>query len=156
LRAFADRAHEKGLELAARVDPDAPDAVFGDPLRVRQILVNLIGNAIKFTDAGEVVVDVKADAADGDRVLLRFEVRDTGIGIPPVRHAAVFVVFEQCDSSSTRRVGRAGLGLTMSARMVVMMGGALSLDSRGAKGTTFCFNIPVELVTSEEPQVPDA
>ncbi|HWE35326.1 MAG TPA: PAS domain S-box protein, partial [Isosphaeraceae bacterium] len=126
LRAFAPRAHERGLELACRIAPGAPDVLLGDPHRLRQVLVNLVGNAIKFTERGEVVVSVDADAASAEGgVTLAFAVRDTGIGIPADRREAVFRAFEQADGSTTRRYGGTGLGLTISARLVALMGGRI-------------------------------
>ena len=119
------RAHRKGLELVGHVHPDVPDALVGDAGRLRQVLLNLVGNAIKFTEAGEVLVRVEGSgepATDGG-VCLRFVVRDTGIGIPPERQASVFRAFEQEDSSTTRRYGGTGLGPTIAARLVALMGG---------------------------------
>src|SRR5690606_5653802 len=115
------------------------------PLRVRQILVNLIGNAIKFTNTGEVVVEVRTEERTFERALLQFEVRDTGIGIPEDRRAAVFEAFEQGDASTTRRFGGAGLGLTISARLVEMMGGKLRVQSTPGRGSTFRFSLSVRL-----------
>src|SRR5262249_53435998 len=137
LRALAVRAHRKGLELVCHVQPDVPDALVGDAGRLRQVLLNLVGNAIKFTDAGEVVVraEVAGDPAPltptplprGERgrgegeVALRFTVRDTGIGIPQDKQESIFRAFEQEDTSTTRRYGGTGLGLTIAARLVALM-----------------------------------
>ena len=141
LRTLAMRAHRKGLELVGHVHPDVPDALVGDAGRLRQVLLNLVGNAIKFTEAGEVLVRVEGSgepATDGG-VCLRFAVRDTGIGIPPERQASVFRAFEQEDSSTTRRYGGTGLGLTIAARLVALMDGAISVESEPGRGSTFAF-----------------
>ena len=139
LRALAVRAHRKGLELIYDVQPEVPDALVGDAGRLRQVLLNLVGNAIKFTDAGEVVVRVEVagdPAAEGD-VGLRFTVRDTGIGIPRDQHERIFRAFEQEDSSTTRKYGGTGLGLTIAARLVALMGGQIAVESEPGRGSTF-------------------
>ena len=114
---LALRAHAKGLELACRVAPGVPAALVGDPTRLRQVVVNLVGNAIKFTSSGEVVVSVDVEEGDGDAdaVALHVAVTDTGIGIPAEKLAAIFAPFEQADGSTTRRFGGTGLGLTISS-----------------------------------------
>jgi len=143
LRALAIRAHQKGLELASNVLPDVPDALIGDAGRLRQVLLNIIGNAIKFTEKGEVVVQAGRvpDAPDApstkDEVELLFTVRDTGIGIPREKHAAIFRPFEQEDSSTTRKYGGTGLGLTIAAQLAGLMGGRITLDSEPGRGSTF-------------------
>ncbi len=140
LRTFAPRAHGRGLELACRIAPGAPEVLLGDPHRLRQVLVNLVGNAIKFTEAGEVVIAVEADAGpSADGVALAFAVRDTGIGIPPDRREAVFRAFEQADGSTTRRYGGTGLGLTISARLVALMGGRIWVEEAPGGGSLFRF-----------------
>ena len=138
LRALAVRAHKKGLELIYQVQPDVPDALVGDAGRVRQVLLNLVGNAVKFTDEGEVVVRVEINQGDGPppppgagEVGLRFTVRDTGIGIPPDQQARIFRAFEQEDTSTTRKYGGTGLGLTIASRLVALMGGTITVDSAG-------------------------
>jgi anti-sigma regulatory factor (Ser/Thr protein kinase) len=135
------RAHKKGLELIYQVQPDVPDALVGDAGRVRQVLLNLVGNAIKFTDAGEVVVRVEAagDPAPEDEVSLRFVVIDTGIGIPPEQQERIFRAFEQEDTSTTRKYGGTGLGLTIASRLVALMGGTITVDSAPGRGSTFAF-----------------
>jgi two-component system sensor histidine kinase/response regulator len=141
LRTLAMRAHLKGLELVSHVHPDVPDALVGDAGRLRQVLLNLVGNAIKFTEAGEVLVRVEDSGeptTDGG-VRLRFVVRDTGIGIPPERQASVFRAFEQEDSSTTRRYGGTGLGLTIAARLVALMDGTIAVESEPGRGSTFSF-----------------
>ena len=141
LRALAVRAHKKKLELAYHVPPDAPDALVGDARRLRQILLNLVGNAIKFTEHGEVVirVEVAGDLAPDGRVGLRFSVRDTGIGIPLEKQEQIFHPFEQEDTSTTRTYGGTGLGLTIAARLVVLMGGTITVQSEPGRGSTFAF-----------------
>src|SRR5262249_3655940 len=141
LRTLAIRAHEKRLELVSDVRPGVPDALVGDAGRLRQVVLNLSGNAIKFTEAGEVVVRVDcADcAAEPEEAHLRFAVRDTGIGIPREKQAAVFRAFEQEDSSTTRRYGGTGLGLAIAARLVNLMGGTISVESDPGCGSTFIF-----------------
>jgi PAS domain S-box-containing protein len=141
LRALAVRAHKKGLELIYDVQPEAPDALVGDAARLRQVLLNLVGNAIKFTEAGEAVVrvEVASDAAPEGDVGLRFSVRDTGVGIPEGQQERIFRAFEQEDSSTTRRYGGTGLGLTIAARLVALMGGTITVDSAPGRGSTFAF-----------------
>src|SRR5262245_59829847 len=145
LRVMAARAHKKGLELIYRVQPDVPDALIGDAGRLRQVLLNLVGNAVKFTDEGEVVVGVEVQGdsttpSPGAReVGLRFIVRDTGIGIPPDQQERIFRPFEQEDTSTTRKYGGTGLGLTIANRLVALMGGQIAVDSAPGKGSTFAF-----------------
>ena len=145
LRALAVRAHKKGLELIYQVQPDVPDALVGDAGRLRQVLLNLVGNAVKFTDEGEVVVRVEIQG-DGPppspgagEVGLRFTVRDTGIGIPPDQQERIFRAFEQEDTSTTRKYGGTGLGLTIASRLVALMGGTITVDSAPGRGSTFAF-----------------
>ncbi|MBW2355052.1 MAG: response regulator [Deltaproteobacteria bacterium] len=135
LKTIAVRAHEKGLELAYNVQPDIPETLIGDPGRLRQILVNLAGNAIKFTGKGEVVVNVEKESETKDRVCLHFSVTDTGVGIPPDKQDLIFEPFAQADSSVTREYGGTGLGLTITKYLVEMMGGRIWLESEVGKGT---------------------
>src|SRR5262249_55115180 len=147
LSTLAPRAYQRGLELAGPVAPDVPDNLIGDPGRVRQIIVNLIGNAVKFTETGEGVVEVKTAAsnrAEGS-VTLQFAVRDTGIGIPKDKQAAIFAPFTQADSSTTRKYGGTGLGLTISARLVELMGGRIWVESEPGRGSTFWFTAHFDL-----------
>ena len=136
---LALRAHEKGLELAYQVVSDVPEALTGDPGRLRQVIVNLVGNAIKFTDQGEVVVRVELEQQDVGEVRLHFSVADTGIGIPPERQRSIFRVFTQVDGSTTRRYGGTGLGLSICSRLVEMMGGRIWVESDVGRGSTFHF-----------------
>ena len=139
MRALAVRADAKGLELATHILPDVPDALLGDAGRLRQVLVNLVGNAIKFTERGEIVVRVHRESADDNGVLLHFAVSDTGIGIPPERQRHIFEAFAQADSSTTRKYGGTGLGLTISSQIVGMMGGDIRVESAPGAGSTFHF-----------------
>jgi signal transduction histidine kinase/DNA-binding response OmpR family regulator/HPt (histidine-containing phosphotransfer) domain-containing protein len=145
LRALAPRAHAKGLELACQVAPEIPPTLGGDPSRLRQILVNLVGNAVKFTEAGEVVVRVDSGPAEGERVMVTLTVSDTGIGIPQEKHATIFDPFTQADASTTRRFGGTGLGLTISSRLVALMGGSIRVESTPGNGTTFQVSLPFEI-----------
>jgi signal transduction histidine kinase/CheY-like chemotaxis protein/HPt (histidine-containing phosphotransfer) domain-containing protein len=140
---LAERAHRKGLELVCRVDDEVPSAVRADPGRLRQVLTNLLGNAIKFTERGEVVVEVRATRAEGDLTYVRFEVRDTGIGIAPEAQAQLFESFRQADASTTRRYGGTGLGLAISKQLVHLMGGAIEVESAPGKGSRFFFTVPL-------------
>jgi len=139
MKTLALRAYSKGLELAYHVPQEVPDALIGDPGRLRQILVNLTGNAIKFTERGEVVVDVEIVSQTGDEVELHFSVRDTGIGIPPERQKAVFEAFTQADNSTTRQYGGTGLGLAISGQLTQLMGGRIWVESEVGKGSVFQF-----------------
>ena len=141
MKALALRAHQKGLELACRVEADVPDAVIGDPARLRQILVNLTGNAIKFTPQGEVVMEVGVEARAEDVVRLHFVVRDTGIGIPREKQARIFEAFTQADGSTTRQYGGTGLGLTISSQLVALMGGRIWVRSAPGRGSEFHFTV---------------
>jgi two-component system, sensor histidine kinase and response regulator len=152
LRALALRAHQKGLALTSHVGSDVPDALIGDTGRLRQIIVNLVGNAIKFTEQGEVVVEVQryqqADAkesasnlADEQEMVLHVSVRDTGIGIPQEKHRLIFEPFLQADGSTTRKHGGSGLGLAISSHLVQLMGGQLWVESVMGQGSTFHFTV---------------
>jgi PAS domain S-box-containing protein len=174
LRSLALRAHRKGLELVGRIPPDVPDAFIGDSGRLRQVLTNLVGNAIKFTAEGEVVVEVKAlagsngtahgAAVDAEAVRgslpldprsppcsVLFSVRDTGIGIPREKQQRIFEAFEQADSSTTSRYGGTGLGLSIASQLVGLMGGRVTVESEPGRGSTFLFTIrlPRSLLQSD-------
>jgi PAS domain S-box-containing protein len=147
---LGDAAAAKQLQINFDIDPVLARTTFqGDPLRLCQILLNLAGNAIKFTSAGTVTVRAEMAAREQDRVALNFEVRDTGIGIPVADQARLFKAFEQADSSITRRYGGTGLGLAICQRLVSMMGGTIGVDSEPGTGSTFWFNIPLECQPSE-------
>jgi len=139
MKSLALRAHAKGLELACQIRPDVPHRVAGDPGRLRQIVVNLVGNAIKFTDVGEVVLDVQRQADSNDEVVLHFAVVDTGIGVPKEKRTAIFNAFEQADNSRKRKYGGTGLGLVISSRLVEAMGGRIWVESEVDRGSTFHF-----------------
>jgi len=139
VKALALPAHEKGLELTYQVQPDVPEMLVGDPNSLRQILVNLIGNGIKFTDEGEVTVVVRLEAAGEDETVVHFVVADTGTGIPASKQASIFDAFVQADGSSTRRHGGTGLGLAISSSLVNLMGGRIWVQSEAGKGSLFHF-----------------
>jgi len=140
-RSVALRAHEKGLELICEVAPDVAETVVGDPARLRQIVVNLLGNAIKFTERGEVALHAGVEESAGRQVVLHFVVADTGIGIPPGKQSAIFDAFTQADPSATRRYGGTGLGLTISTRLVRLMGGRIWVESEPGRGSRFHFTV---------------
>ncbi len=160
---LAARAHEKGLELMVRIAPDLPRAVIGDPLRLQQVLANLIGNAIKFTEQGEVLITVARDPSDSaaDGAML-FSVADTGIGIAQDKLGAIFSPFTQADSSTTRKYGGSGLGLSIVQRLVTLMGGRVWAESEPGKGSTLRFTArfnlpdPPNAATAPVPTAPDA
>lgn len=142
---LAVRAHEKGLELACRIAPDVPDALMCDTLRLRQVIVNLVSNAVKFTEQGEVVVTVEKEAQHGPLVVLHFAVSDTGIGIPKEKQPFIFSAFEQADGSTTRKYGGTGLGLAIASELVSLMGGRIWVESELGKGSTFHFTARLEV-----------
>ncbi len=139
LELLSPRACEKGLEISCKIHRDVPDWVEGDPDRLRQVLVNLLGNAVKFTERGTVAVEVSLEQTGAEKATVRFEVRDTGPGIPRERMDRLFRLFSQVDSSSTRRYGGTGLGLAISKLLVEMMGGQIGVHSEPGKGSTFWF-----------------
>jgi two-component system, sensor histidine kinase and response regulator len=139
LKTVALRADEKGLELLCEISPDVPAMVVGDPGRIRQVILNLIGNAVKFTEKGEVELKVNTDLLEDDGFRLRFTIRDTGIGIPQNKLDAIFESFSQADTSTTREFGGTGLGLSISRRLVQMMGGRIWVESQTGVGSSFHF-----------------
>ncbi len=140
MKALSFRAHQKQLELVYEVQPGVPEWLLGDPGRLRQILVNLVGNAIKFTERGEIVVSVEREAVPGAEVRLHFSVRDTGVGIAADKQKVIFEAFSQADNSMARKFGGSGLGLTISAELVEMMGGRIWVESELGSGSTFHFS----------------
>jgi len=143
MKPLALRAHQKGLELTYEVHREVPDEVVADPSRLRQIIINLAGNAIKFTERGEVGIEVGVETQGTDRAELHFQVRDTGIGVAPEKQDLIFAAFSQADGTTARRFGGTGLGLTISSRLVEMMGGRIWLESELGKGSCFHFTMPV-------------
>jgi two-component system sensor histidine kinase/response regulator len=154
MKALALRAHQKGLELAYDIPADVPDRLVGDPARWRQILVNLVGNSIKFTTQGEILLQIGVDASSASEVRLHVTVQDTGIGIARDKQGQVFDPFVQADSSTTRRFGGTGLGLTITSQLVRMMGGKIWVESQLGQGSTFHFNVNFAL--ADESDVVDA
>jgi len=161
LKTLSIRADEKGLELLCEIAPEVPEVVRGDSTRLRQIILNLVGNAIKFTSEGEVGVKIRLESADADDHVFHFIVSDTGIGIPPEKQEAIFQPFSQADASTTRKYGGTGLGLTISTRLVGMMGGKIWVESNVGSGAHFHFTIrlgvtdakPVEIGSIAPPEL---
>ncbi|MGH8177373.1 MAG: response regulator [Steroidobacter sp.] len=150
-RLLAIQAHPKGLEVVANIDPALPDVLKGDPGRLRQVLVNLCGNAVKFTQKGEVVIHAKLISRDRTHAQIRMEVRDTGIGIPQERLSQLFKPFSQVDASTTRRFGGTGLGLSITRRLVELMGGETGVESESGVGSTFWFTARMEIASAAQP-----
>ena len=150
---FALRSSNQQLEVVCRISPELPDRVVSDPSRLRQILNNLIGNAIKFTHSGEIVLTVNGDAQTDGGYLLSFSVRDTGIGIPTEKQQLIFDAFAQADNSTTRRYGGTGLGLSITQKLVRLLGGQISVESTPGTGSDFRFSVPVQLA-EDQPAVP--
>ncbi len=146
LRPLALRASASGLAFESVIEDQVPDRLIGDPLRISQVLRNLAGNAIKFTNQGKVSVRVRAESVEGNRkVTLCFSVADTGIGIPPEKHRLIFEPFTQADGSTTRKYGGTGLGLSISSGLVELMGGRIWVESEVGQGSTFHFTLALEL-----------
>jgi PAS domain S-box-containing protein len=149
LQVMRFRAQQKGIELRWSVDPNVPELVIGDAARLRQVLVNLVGNAIKFTARGEVMVQVETQEQSGERVILHFRVTDSGIGIPKEKQSMIFEAFTQADSSTTRNYGGTGLGLAITTRLVTLMEGKLWVESEWGQGSTFHFTVTFGLAPQE-------
>ena len=156
VRTLAIRAQAKGLELACYVENDVPDCLISDPFRLRQILVNLVGNAIKFTERGEVVVHAGVKSKTESEALIHIAVSDTGIGIPKNKQKLIFESFSQADGSTTRRYGGTGLGLAISSQLAAMMGGTIWVESDDGKGSTFHFTIKAGCAASSSSGARDA
>jgi two-component system sensor histidine kinase/response regulator len=154
LKTLAVRAHQKKLELHCEVDAGVPDTVSGDSSRLRQIILNLVGNALKFTEKGEVKVSVRPEPGDAKGPNLHFTVSDTGIGIPAEKHSHIFKAFSQADSSTTRKYGGTGLGLTISTRLVDIMGGKMWVESEVGKGSHFHFTMRLPPAQARQVQNP--
>ncbi len=144
VRTLEARAIEKGLTIGYSVASALDESYRGDPIRVRQVLLNLVGNAIKFTERGGIDVRVEADGADHETAMLRFSVSDTGLGIAPDKQESIFEAFEQADKSTTRKYGGTGLGLAICSRLVRIMGGRIWVESEPGRGSTFCFTVGVK------------
>ena len=157
MKSMAVTAHRKGLELAVDIGADVPQDVLGDAVRLRQVLLNLVGNSIKFSHSGEIVLQIKAQDLQPEQAILVFSVRDTGIGIAPETQARLFEPFEQADSSTTRHYGGTGLGLAISKRIVQLMGGAIWVESAPGSGSTFYFTVRIGVVPGprSQPAQPD-
>jgi two-component system sensor histidine kinase/response regulator len=156
LKSLSIRTAQKGLELACQVETNVPDDLFGDPARLRQIMLNLAGNALKFTERGEIVLQVRIDAISGHDITLQFSIRDTGVGIPREKLGAIFESFTQADGSMSRKYGGTGLGLTISTRLVDMMGGKIWVESELGRGSTFHFTSRFQVLDPKENQLPTA
>ena len=152
MKSLGMRAHGKGIELVCSIDPDIPEQLLGDAARLRQIVVNLVGNAIKFTDEGNVALDVYAELPASDSVVIHFDVADTGIGFPQEKWSVIFEAFEQADPSATRRFGGTGLGLAIASRLVELMGGRIGATSRPGQGSSFHFTARFQLDLHAPPQ----
>ena len=153
MKTVALRADEKGLELLCEVAPEVPEIVCGDSTRLRQVVINLVGNAIKFTEQGEVALKVQIESRDATNCFLRFTVSDTGIGIPEDKRESIFAPFSQADTSTTRKYGGTGLGLTISTRLVEMMGGKIWVESEEGRGSQFHFTARLGSTDTKEMKV---
>jgi signal transduction histidine kinase/CheY-like chemotaxis protein/HPt (histidine-containing phosphotransfer) domain-containing protein len=151
MKALSLRAHKKGLEIAYEIAPEVPENLVGDPGRLRQILTNLVGNAIKFTAQGEIISRVMLEARGNDKFILHFSVADTGIGIPREKHALVFEAFAQADGSTTRNYGGTGLGLAICSRLVALMNGKIWLESEVGRGSVFHFTAEFGVASTHAP-----
>jgi signal transduction histidine kinase len=141
---------QKGLYLNCHICDDVPNALLGDPLRLRQVLLNLLDNAVKFTSTGGITLSISQEGDVGTKTILHFAVKDSGIGIPADKQRTIFEAFSQADTSSTRRYGGTGLGLTISYQLALMMEGRLWVDSEPGQGSTFHFTARIERQPSEE------
>lgn len=151
LKPLALKADERGLELMYTVSPDVPDSIVGDPLRLRQVITNLVGNSLKFTESGHVMLDLSEEGRTGGRTTLRFTVTDTGVGIPEDKQRIIFDPFTQADGSTTRHYGGTGLGLAISATLVRMMDGGIRVESTPGAGSTFRFTAQFGIARAVEP-----
>lgn len=154
IKALSIKANDKQLEVITSIAPTVPNQLYGDPGRLRQVITNLVGNAIKFTERGEITLRVDLAQADAQRCQLRFAVSDTGIGIPREKQGLIFEAFSQADASTTRQYGGTGLGLTISSRLVEMMGGQLKVESEPGKGSCFSFSARFGIAAQSHPHQP--
>ena len=154
LRSLAFAAHQKGLELTVHIAPDVPADLTGDPIRLGQVLINVVGNAIKFTERGEVCVDVSVESVTNDRACLQFIIRDTGIGIALDQQEGLFQEFQQAQTSGNRLYGGTGLGLAVSKSIVTLMGGKIDLKSMPGEGTTITFDGYFDVSPGSQPAPP--
>jgi two-component system, sensor histidine kinase and response regulator len=154
LESLVEAAHQKGLAMTASLHSDVPQCVAGDPGRLRQVLLILVGNAVKFTETGEVVVSIRGVEASATETLVHFAITDTGIGIPAEAHGKLFQVFSQVDGSSTRKYGGTGLGLAIAKRLVTMMDGDIGVESTPGQGSTFWFTVRFSVCTTASDVVP--
>jgi signal transduction histidine kinase/CheY-like chemotaxis protein len=154
MKPLAFSAAEKGLELLSNIHPDVPDGIVADPTRLTQIIINLVGNALKFTTQGEVELAVTLEKMDGDQATLHFSVRDTGIGIHPEKQQTIFEAFSQADTATTRKFGGTGLGLTISSRLVQMLAGKIWVESSPGSGSCFHFTFQAPVVQRETQETP--
>jgi CheY-like chemotaxis protein len=152
VRLLAVKTFQKNIALFCLHEPNLPDQLTGDPTRLRQILLNLLGNAIKFTDEGSITLSVETQQQDAGQISLRFSVTDTGIGIPADKIGGLFESYRQADQSTTRNYGGTGLGLTISKRLVELMGGSIGIDSQPGRGTTFFFTLPFGIAATDLPK----
>lgn len=153
---LAVRAAEKGIEISCLIEPGVPTLLHGDPGKLRQVIMNLAGNAVKFTNRGEVAIRVEQVAQAEQRATLKFSIRDTGIGIPPESLPLLFTSFTQVDSSSTRKFGGIGLGLAISKKLAEMMGGEIAVQSTAGKGSTFSFTVELARQRGDAAPVPES
>jgi signal transduction histidine kinase/CheY-like chemotaxis protein/streptogramin lyase len=154
LKTLALRAHQKGLELNCLIDPDVPEGLVGDPSRLRQVLINLLGNSLKFTERGEINLRVQRESMNEESMILHFSVEDTGMGIPVEKQARIFEAFTQVDGTTVRRFGGTGLGLTISRQLVGMMGGRIWVESTPGQGSTFHFTASFGFAKASRPPLP--
>ncbi len=154
LKTLAVRAHKKGIELTIDIPATVPEHIIGDPTRLRQVLVNLVGNSIKFTEHGDIRVRVEVEDQRPESTMLHFTVQDSGIGIPPEKLKTIMEPFTQADSSTTRRYGGTGLGLSISKRLVDLMGGRFWVESEVGQGSAFQFTAPFGTGVAEEHSIP--
>ena len=151
IKSLSVQAHQKDLELIYDVHPNVPEALLGDPGRIRQVLTNLVGNAIKFTAHGEIIVRIAEDSRENATTSLHFVVEDTGLGIAQEKLGKIFEAFSQADGSMARKYGGTGLGLTICTRLVTMMGGAIWVESEPGRGSKFHFTLPLSLQDAPAP-----